>query len=269
MELKDYKKISNLCCVYQIKNKLNNKSYIGSTINLHNRIIRHLWYLKHNIHHSPKLQQSFNKYGIENFEVNILCELEKNKHIQILEEEYIKMLESVDKGYNILSTTKPSSYGFKLSEEQKRKAIQKSCKKVIAFDRYSGEKIREFDSVRQAATFFNTSTSNISRVCKGDLNYMKDAVFRYFDNVDFKNRSYPNEFNTGIPKSEKTKVKMIESNPFSNPVYQYDLNMNLINEYLSRNQCIKITNFGEYKIRMAIKYKTPLNGYYFIQKNKI
>jgi len=269
MELKDYKKIPNICCVYQIKNKLNNKIYIGSTIKLHNRIIRHLWYLKHNIHHSPKLQQSFNKYGIENFEVNILCELEKSKYIQILEEDYIKRLESVNKGYNILSITKPSSYGFKPSEEQKRKAIQKSCKKVIAFDRYSGEKIKEFDSITQAAKFFNTSTSNISRVCKGNLNYMKGIVFRYFDDANSKDTSYPDEFNTGISKSEETKIKMIKANPFSNPVYQYDLNMNLVNEYLSRNQCIKITNFGEHKIRMAIKHKTPLNGYYFIQKNKI
>lgn len=72
--------------IYSIKNKVNNKVYIGITINFRLRKNSHLHMLRKNIHHSPGLQNAFNLYGEEAFyfefiEVNVesyedLCQLE-------------------------------------------------------------------------------------------------------------------------------------------------------------------------------------------------
>jgi len=61
--------------VYQIRNILDNKIYIGSTINLRKRKNRHFSMLKLNNHYNIHLQRAYNKYGKENFvfETLITC----------------------------------------------------------------------------------------------------------------------------------------------------------------------------------------------------
>ena len=62
-------------CIYQIRNLINNKIYIGSTWKeLRFRKAEHLSQLRGNYHHSQYLQNSFNKYGIDNFSFEILEE---------------------------------------------------------------------------------------------------------------------------------------------------------------------------------------------------
>lgn len=59
--------------VYCIKNKLNDKTYIGSTMSGFNkRFQEHIHYLRNNNHHSKYLQRAFNKYGESNFVLKIL-----------------------------------------------------------------------------------------------------------------------------------------------------------------------------------------------------
>lgn len=50
--------------IYQIKNILTGKVYVGSSIDIHDRILDHKQMLKKDKHHSPKLQNSVNKYGV-------------------------------------------------------------------------------------------------------------------------------------------------------------------------------------------------------------
>ena len=61
--------------IYQIRNLLNSKIYIGSTVNLRKRKNRHFSELNLNCHYNIHLQRAFNKYGKENFvfEVLITC----------------------------------------------------------------------------------------------------------------------------------------------------------------------------------------------------
>ncbi len=55
-------------CIYQIRNILNGKIYVGSTWKpLRKRKSEHLTKLRTNKHSSPHLQNSFNKYGEDNF----------------------------------------------------------------------------------------------------------------------------------------------------------------------------------------------------------
>ena len=49
--------------IYLISNSQNNDIYIGSAINLYNRMCNHLYDLRLNKHHSPYLQRTYNKYG--------------------------------------------------------------------------------------------------------------------------------------------------------------------------------------------------------------
>jgi len=62
--------------IYQIRNCLNNKIYIGSSNNLRKRFIKHKSRLNRNEHRNPHLQSSWNKYGEDNFsfEILLVCE---------------------------------------------------------------------------------------------------------------------------------------------------------------------------------------------------
>lgn len=66
------KKISG---IYQIKNKINNKIYVGSSINIYRRWKEHIRYLNDNTHHNIHLLRAWKKYGKENFEFSIIEEL--------------------------------------------------------------------------------------------------------------------------------------------------------------------------------------------------
>ena len=58
--------------IYIIKNNINNKVYIGLSKNLNNRIKQHKNRLLNNSHKNTHLQSAFNKYGINNFKVEII-----------------------------------------------------------------------------------------------------------------------------------------------------------------------------------------------------
>lgn len=110
--------------IYKIINAVTNKIYIGSAIYLEKRKNAHFYYLKKNKHHSIKLQNSFNKYGEENFKFEIL-ELVEDKTKLIEREQYY--FDILNPYYNICPTAgsslgRPSNKkGSKITEEQKNK----------------------------------------------------------------------------------------------------------------------------------------------------
>jgi group I intron endonuclease len=57
--------------IYQILNKVNGKSYVGSAVNIKKRWAVHRHTLRNN-KNSPHLQKAWNKYGEESFEFNVL-----------------------------------------------------------------------------------------------------------------------------------------------------------------------------------------------------
>ena len=88
--------------VYQIKNKIDGKSYIGSSINVKNRLYKHLWMLKNDKHDNTYLQNAYNKYGNESFEFQIL-ELCDESNLILTENKYIELYETLysKNGYNL------------------------------------------------------------------------------------------------------------------------------------------------------------------------
>jgi hypothetical protein len=88
--------------VYLIKNNVNGKVYIGSSINVKNRIYKHKWLLKNNKHDNGYLQKSFNKYGGDAFEYLVLEYCDINDLI-ITENKLITEYNSTNSeyGYNL------------------------------------------------------------------------------------------------------------------------------------------------------------------------
>ena len=59
--------------IYKIINTTNGKVYVGQTLKRGNlRFNNHRYDLNHNKHHSEHLQRAWNKYGEENFKVELI-----------------------------------------------------------------------------------------------------------------------------------------------------------------------------------------------------
>ena len=83
--------------VYGIWNKVSNKWYVGATSRWRIRRGQHKKSLQQNKHHSIKLQRAWNKYGEGAFHFLILEETDNTK---LVEEAWIKRLNSYQNGYN-------------------------------------------------------------------------------------------------------------------------------------------------------------------------
>jgi group I intron endonuclease len=116
-----------ICGIYYIKNNINNKMYIGLSIDVEARIRRHMKDLKVGVHPNVYLQRAWTKYGNENFEFGILEECDKSK---LADKEicWIAYYDSYNSGYN--STI--GGYGTKsINEEGKiKKALSREGKKL-------------------------------------------------------------------------------------------------------------------------------------------
>jgi group I intron endonuclease len=107
--------------VYQIKNLVNGKVYVGSAVNINHRWVEHKSDLSRQKHHNEHLQYAWNKYGESNFNFEILEECPVEKLIY-WEQIWMDSLCACDKrlGYNI-SPIAGSQLGTRQSEESRRK----------------------------------------------------------------------------------------------------------------------------------------------------
>lgn len=69
--------------IYKITNIKNMQFYVGRSTNVTRRLKQHLWDLRANRHHNPKLQNSFNKYGESFFTFTICCEATLDESIEM------------------------------------------------------------------------------------------------------------------------------------------------------------------------------------------
>ena len=111
--------------IYEIKNKINNKRYIGRTKYPINRKNRHFKDLKDNIHHCLYLQNAYNKYGEQNFEFSILID---NLSLEDATKLEFEMINSNEELYNM---SKCSTGGDLLSNNPNKDVIIKKRSKTI------------------------------------------------------------------------------------------------------------------------------------------
>lgn len=90
------------CGIYRIYNRVNDKSYVGLSKMIENRIKKHFYDFEHNIHHNRDIQQVYNhaqRYGVEIFNHEILeqCSVDE---LQEKEKKWIQYYDSYKNGYN-------------------------------------------------------------------------------------------------------------------------------------------------------------------------
>jgi group I intron endonuclease len=146
------------CGIYFISNLINNKIYVGQSINIEKRWIQHKRELRNNIHENKRLQNAWNKYKEENFEFSIACECEE-KQLNTLEQYYIFSLESYlpKGGYNI------SLGGDGLFIKGVNNKMNKSV--------YCIETKTEYFSIAEASRQTGIRETSILQCCKGNYKY--------------------------------------------------------------------------------------------------
>jgi group I intron endonuclease len=116
--------------IYKITNIVTGKVYVGSSIRIENRFKEHKYNLNKNIHHSKKLQNSYNKYGSDKFIFDVI-EICLNNKIILYEREqyYIDLLDSYKNGYNMgAANINRSSYITQLNTKEKISKANKGSK---------------------------------------------------------------------------------------------------------------------------------------------
>lgn len=77
---RNYKENPPMIGVYLIKNKVNNKCFVGSSTNIPGIFNRIKFELKLKVHRNPKLMADWLEFGEENFTFEILDEIKPNEN---------------------------------------------------------------------------------------------------------------------------------------------------------------------------------------------
>ena len=116
MTVGDVRMKDKISGIYYIRNIINDKLYIGQSIDVYTRLSRHKTDLRSG-RDSKHLQKSYNKYGEDNFEFMLLVECQVND-LDFLEKYYIAEWNTQDEdfGYNLDGGGSKSRF---MSEETK------------------------------------------------------------------------------------------------------------------------------------------------------
>lgn len=210
--------------IYKIINKLDGKYYVGSSKNLSskkgNRLSRHKTDLKYNRHINKKLQNAYNKYGINNFDFLIIEECEEH---ELLNKEQIYLNEAKNNKENCYNLSfiagkvemnddvKNKIRKFKLGKKLSEKTIK------ILKEIHKGKAIRQ-----KGFSMSDEQKNNI-----GFANCNKNIYT--FENTITK------EIFTGIPRDFKNKYNL-QSSKISNVISgkrKHHKNWILKNHYLT------------------------------------
>lgn len=137
-----------MCGIYKITNLINNKSYIGQSIDIQKR-----WKKHQSATDDFAIHQALRKYGVDNFEFSILEECEQS---QLNEREiyWINVYNSIKYGYNMIPG------GSNGSGIAKGKEVEKYS--------LSGEFLRRYRSANQASEDTGICHSDICKCCRGE-----------------------------------------------------------------------------------------------------
>lgn len=173
--------------IYWITNLITDQIYVGSAVDLNRRKSRHFNQLKNNKHSNKYLQNSFNKYGENNFKFEVI-EKVKLSFLYWHEQDHLDNLwDGQNKCFNIVKDVeKPPNYndfseekkklirekmskslkGLKKTPEHIEKVRQGSMKPVVQMS-LDGQEIQIFRSARDADAATGVSYKHISCVCHG------------------------------------------------------------------------------------------------------
>ena len=133
--------------IYQIRNILDNKRYIGSAQDFKHREANHFYYLRQGTHHSDYLQNAYNKYGNDAFVFEILLFNINKEKLVYLEQAFIDCLQPeyniAPKAGSLLGMPKTDEHKQKLRESLLGHKVGQETRKKISETlkgRYVGSK---------------------------------------------------------------------------------------------------------------------------------
>jgi group I intron endonuclease len=142
----------DICGLYKIVNKATNQCYVGQSQRCKKRIQEHFRLLRLNKHTNPHLQNSYNKYGADNFYGAIEVEVGSLNELDQLENAFLKGDAWFDEPtvYNIADFAKAPMRGKSHSEEVRDRI--RLGRRSATFD-YRGASYRDTLSRAQVARF--------------------------------------------------------------------------------------------------------------------
>ena len=180
---KEYLNISsNTAGIYIFKNIVNNKYYIGQSLDIRRRFNKHMLRTRGNWNYP--LYNALNKYGLENFEysvIEIVDSINKSKEdvtkvLNELEIKYIQQYDSFNNGYN-LTIGGDSISGYKFSEESKKNR-SKITKEIMNDGRFTiyvyNIKTKEYSEWSSLKEFFRNSGIKSKHIISNDLVVVDD-----------------------------------------------------------------------------------------------
>ena len=182
-----------VCGIYYILNKVNGKIYIGQSVNLNQRLMRHKAELRGNYHPNEHLQNAWNYYGEDSFKFSLLEECDESD-LDNLEIHYINLYDTTNRenGYNkdhggvetrhhSLETRKKISEAKqnlseetlkRMSEAQKGKKLSDETRKKISESlkghEVSNETRKKLSNAHKGRTFSEETLKRMSEAKKGE-----------------------------------------------------------------------------------------------------
>ena len=174
--------------IYKIMNIINNKVYVGSSVNIYSRWNCHKKLLLTNTHYNKRLQNSVNKHGFDKFVFIIIEECDRSSLI-CREQHWIDELKAYICGYNGRPIAN-SPLGTKLSEERK---------KIIGI----------FHKNRKREPRSEETKKKLSEANKGKIGYWKGRLMPEKTKQKISNSKKGKPSNRkGAHHSEESKLKM-------------------------------------------------------------
>ena len=133
-------------CIYCYTNKINGKKYVGQTVNFNTRHQQHCYnsFYENSIDYNLPFHRAVRKYGIENFEINILKEnLTSQCLLNFWESYYIDKFNSLvknQKGYNVASG---GFNGYSCAGKTEEEMIEIRNKRIETWKNKSDEELAE------------------------------------------------------------------------------------------------------------------------------
>ena len=202
--------------IYKIVNKINGKYYVGSSINVKRRWNEHKSELNKNVHINSYLQNSWNKYGKNNFDFIIIKEVSKSDLI-IEEQKYLDEIKNDRKNicYNLTFQANGSPYS---ENECARLKMIKSLKKYYETHKspfYKKHHTKE-TKLKMSLNHVNVCGENNSRFNKQIYTFFNTFTYEIFAGTQFDFRKKYNilpscvtELVKGRSKSTKNGWKII------------------------------------------------------------
>ena len=121
--------VKGISGIYYLQNTENSLCYIGSSVDIRNRVRVHFSDLLRGEHHSQKLQNAFNKYGVDAFVWGV-CEEVPPDNMSLMEKEQLWIDELGH--YNICKVAgSPRGVTMELSDDERKRRSDRA-KKLVA-----------------------------------------------------------------------------------------------------------------------------------------